>query len=879
MVQKIIIALVFLIVFNWIYPCIPIYATDDEETTEEAPWGVLLEPLLGLISGLGEGVIWLIQSNLLGISPASVYIDVGGDDGIWEFVGGLFGTGGGAAAAALGVAFTLGTGGVGFVIGAAAAVAGGAIGHAIGNWAGGAIEDMFSDDFYLPLYAISPAEIFSNQIPALDINFINPSTDATQEVEGEDGETRTIYNSAAFLSPQISKWYVALRNFVLIGLMVVLLYIGIRIVISSTAGEKAKYKEHIKDWLVAVILVIFMHYIMAFAITLTQYVTSMLSKSNEVVAFPLAEDTVNAVEEAAGVEIEQNSDGNYYYYTNLMGYARLMAQANAGDDGQFSWNSIGYTIVFLVLVIYTVMFLIIYLKRVIYMAFLTMIAPLVALTYPIDKISDGQAQAFNMWLKEYVYNLLLQPFHLLLYTMLVGSVMDLAINNMIYALVALGFLIPAERLLRRFFGFDQKAPETGSIVGGVVGGSMAMSAINSLRRIGSVPQRGNGRKEIASGNNENDNGKTRLANRKPDSDKKTSIEDLLVGENSEEGESTSPSNSDSDATIRTAVPPIINPSVANAENGTIAERGVNLQDNLENAPEPFNPNSDYEYLDMKPLNINDKKNDAKDWITNLKPIRGVTDGARGIMDKVSNELNKKPLGRDIKRLTIRGGRTLKAVGGTAAHFTGKALSEVGKRAPRLMTKAALGATLGTAGVAAGIASGDWSNIPTYGAAAVGVGISAGEGVSNVAGNIGNGAQNITKGVKDDYESRRYTKEERENRQNKKIDEEWKKDKNVIRMYKDEFGKEYKKAMQQAEEHYRPYGITNDKATIKNIKEVGLENRPSNVDIAKTRIASSVSTETELKDVTARLRNNHVSEDKIKNIEDSVRKYNISGNFV
>ena len=40
------------------------------------------------------------------------------------------------------------------------------------------------------------------------------------------------------------------------------------------------------------------------------------------------------------------------------------------------------------------------------MAFLTIIAPLVALTYPIDKINDGKAQAFNMWFKEYIFNLL-----------------------------------------------------------------------------------------------------------------------------------------------------------------------------------------------------------------------------------------------------------------------------------------------------------------------------------------------------------------------------------------------------------------------------------------------------------------------------------------
>lgn len=33
-----------------------------------------------------------------------------------------------------------------------------------------------------------------------------------------------------------------------------------------------------------------------------------------------------------------------------------------------------------------------------------MIAPLVALTYPIDKVKDGKAQAFDMWFKEYTMN-------------------------------------------------------------------------------------------------------------------------------------------------------------------------------------------------------------------------------------------------------------------------------------------------------------------------------------------------------------------------------------------------------------------------------------------------------------------------------------------
>lgn len=75
--------------------------------------------------------------------------------------------------------------------------------------------------------------------------------------------------------------------------------------------------------------------------------------------------------------------------TNLMGVLRLRAQVSYGDA-----SFIGYGLCYTILVLFTLYFVFVYLRRVLYMAFLTMIAPLVALTYPIDKISDGQAQGF-----------------------------------------------------------------------------------------------------------------------------------------------------------------------------------------------------------------------------------------------------------------------------------------------------------------------------------------------------------------------------------------------------------------------------------------------------------------------------------------------------
>ena len=160
--------------------------------------------------------------------------------------------------------------------------------------------------------------------------------------------------------------------------------------------------------------------------------------------------------------------------TNLMGQLRIQAQMSYGDS-----SFIGYGLCFFILTLLTIFFVFTYLKRVLYMAFLTMIAPLVALTYPIDKISDGQAQAFNRWLKEYIFNLLIQPLHLLIYTILITSAFDLAGKNVLYSLAAIGFLIPAEKLMRSFFGFE-KASTPGSLAGAAVGAGLINTGLNQL---------------------------------------------------------------------------------------------------------------------------------------------------------------------------------------------------------------------------------------------------------------------------------------------------------------------------------------------------------------------------------------------------------------
>ena len=85
-----------------------------------------------------------------------------------------------------------------------------------------------------------------------------------------------------------------------------------------------------------------------------------------------------------------------------------------------------------------------------------------------------------MWFKEYVFNIIIQPFHLILYTIMVGSAMSLASVSLPYAVVAIYFLIPAEKLLRKFFGFDNAG--TLSAAGSFAGGALFSAMINKINR-------------------------------------------------------------------------------------------------------------------------------------------------------------------------------------------------------------------------------------------------------------------------------------------------------------------------------------------------------------------------------------------------------------
>ena len=64
--------------------------------------------------------------------------------------------------------------------------------------------------------------------------------------------------------------------------------------------------------------------------------------------------------------------------------------------------------------------------------------------------------------------------------MLVGSALEFAKDNMIYAIVAIGFVFQAEKILRKFFGFDSASTISN---GSAIGGALAMAGIGALKKL------------------------------------------------------------------------------------------------------------------------------------------------------------------------------------------------------------------------------------------------------------------------------------------------------------------------------------------------------------------------------------------------------------
>lgn len=264
---------------------------------------------------------------------------------------------------------------------------------------------------------VSIEQILFNRLTITSINFFSSET-----VSGQMLGDNIVSEIRGF----IGNWYYAFRNLVIVLYLCILIYIGIRMAISSVADEKAKYKAMLKNWVVGLGLTVILHYIIIIIIQANNLLVSTISPR----------------------EVNDNA---------------LMKDL----FDQIFWlsftTSFGSLILYAILVILTFIFFIMYLRRMITVSFLVIVAPLITLTYPIDKAGDGKSQILNNWMREFISDVLIQFFHCVIYVVFVQTSMEvLAASNgslnfaaITLAIVCTCSIFFAEKILKKLFGLDR----------------------------------------------------------------------------------------------------------------------------------------------------------------------------------------------------------------------------------------------------------------------------------------------------------------------------------------------------------------------------------------------------------------------------------------
>lgn len=228
------------------------------------------------------------------------------------------------------------------------------------------------------------------------------------------------------MSNSVATWYVAVRNLSIIGSAIVLIYVGIRMAISSVAEDKAKYKIMLKSWVIGIILMF-----------LLQYIVLILMQVSELF-INLIKNAIQADTNVIGMENEIINNA----------YIKI-----AEIEGLDKWL---YIIIYFAMIYYQFKFFVMYIMRVLKIDFLIIISPLICMTYSIDTVGDGKAQAFNNWTKQIIMEIFIQAIHLSIYIVFLYSAGEIATEMPLLAVLFFVALSNGERIVRKVFKVEGK---------------------------------------------------------------------------------------------------------------------------------------------------------------------------------------------------------------------------------------------------------------------------------------------------------------------------------------------------------------------------------------------------------------------------------------
>lgn len=167
-------------------------------------------------------------------------------------------------------------------------------------------------------------KIVFNAVPLLDVNFINPAEDSYVGNAAVQGVLQNLYSTILALAVSFFG--------------IVVLITAIKLVVSTIASEKAKYKQAIVDWLIGFVMLFCIHYFVSFVFYLneqlvvvaSQIVSSQLEKAGDDI-FQLQASTI-------GEEIAQSADATGAVASNGQAASKVIRDYPSITSAYFNMN-------------------------------------------------------------------------------------------------------------------------------------------------------------------------------------------------------------------------------------------------------------------------------------------------------------------------------------------------------------------------------------------------------------------------------------------------------------------------------------------------------------------------------------------------------------
>jgi len=248
-------------------------------------------------------------------------------------------------------------------------------------------------------------KLLFNDYKIFDINFFTKVP--------ADANLSTVANA---VRDSVAGWYYGIRIIAIIASLAVLIYISIRMALSTLSDQKVKYKKMLQSWVMSIIILFTLHYIVLAMVYVSDALVNML----------------------------QNIKGSFEIETTL--------KANIEINQYKGWEALSRGVMLLVLAFIQFKFLLIYFKRTVVAAFLLIISPLITITYSIDKVADNAAQAFKNWMSEMIMVSFMQPMHALLFLIIAFSTSEIIKFAPFIGIVLLWSITKGEAILRKILG-------------------------------------------------------------------------------------------------------------------------------------------------------------------------------------------------------------------------------------------------------------------------------------------------------------------------------------------------------------------------------------------------------------------------------------------